>query len=208
MNELNSLTLNEKTYDRFAGNLPKPATAKVGQVLVVAAVDDDGNVTEVDAVDQSSGGGTAGGGDGFRLVVESVANIGGCVSVTVTDYKTHALYNGVRLPKIPEDVLANYPYAWIRNDGANGNYNLVVSKTPWYYSGANLTKGTGDSIPYYSIPISGYLSATDWGSPAQSNTEFGLASNRTVLWSNHDIPDGSATSTNIYFAGSEPVPTT
>lgn len=57
MNVLNSLTLNEKTYDRFAGNLPKPATAAVGQVLVVAAVDDDGNVTEVEAVDHSSGSG-------------------------------------------------------------------------------------------------------------------------------------------------------
>ena len=57
MNELNSLTMNGKTYDSFAGNLPKPATAAVGQVLVVAAVDDGGNVTEVEAVDHSGGGG-------------------------------------------------------------------------------------------------------------------------------------------------------
>lgn len=54
MEKLTTLTMNEKTYGSFAGNLPQPATAAVGQVLVVAAVDDDGNVTEVEAVDQSS----------------------------------------------------------------------------------------------------------------------------------------------------------
>ena len=92
MNELNSLTMNGKTYDSFAGNLPKPAKATVGQVLVVAAVDDDGNVTEVEAVDQPSGGG---GGDDYRKI-ETVVNIGAVVSVTagdyvqpVIEYKTH-----------------------------------------------------------------------------------------------------------------------
>lgn len=78
MNELNSLTMNGKTYDSFAGNLPKPATAKVGQALVVAAVDDDGNVTEVEAVDPSSGGGSVKvatarffeGSDGFKTGIE------------------------------------------------------------------------------------------------------------------------------------------
>lgn len=50
MNKLNSLTLNEKTYDRFAGNLPQPAEAVVGQYIAVSAVDEDGKVTEVEAV--------------------------------------------------------------------------------------------------------------------------------------------------------------
>lgn len=116
-------------------------------------------------------------------------------------------YNGVLLPEIPADVLAEYPYCWIRNDGANSNYNLVFASTPWYYNGANLTKGnTYYSIPYYSIPFSGYENAETWGSAAYSSNEFGLASNRTVLWANHDIPNGSATSTTIYFYGSDPVP--
>ena len=90
MNVLNSLTTNGKTYDSFAGNLPKPATAAVGQVLVVAAVDDDGNVTEVEAVDHSGGGGgpfcvvtVREGGD---CVVETAASITASVSVTSEDY--------------------------------------------------------------------------------------------------------------------------
>lgn len=92
MNKLNSLTLNEKTYDSFEGNLPKPATAKVGQVLVVAAVDDEGNVTEVEAVDPSSGGGgsvplcVVSVKAGSDYTVESAANIGVGVSVTAEDY--------------------------------------------------------------------------------------------------------------------------
>ena len=114
-------------------------------------------------------------------------------------------YNGVLLPELPPYVLAEYPYCWIRNDGANAKYNLVFSKTPWYYIGTNLSKGTSENIPYYSISFSGHENAETWGNAEYSSYEFGLASNRTVLWSNHDIPNGSATATEIYFEGSEPV---
>ena len=115
-------------------------------------------------------------------------------------------YNGVLLPEIPEDVLAQYPYCWIRKDAANAKYNLVVASTPWYYNGTNLTRGnTSVSIPYFSIPISNYENAETWGSAATSSNEFGLAANRTVLWANHDIRNGSATSTTIYFYATEPV---
>ena len=118
-----------------------------------------------------------------------------------------AYYNGVLLPRIPEDVLAQYPYAWIRNDGANGNYNLVFGKQPWYFDPQPaLICGDNSSLPYYSIPISSYSTATEWTNQKDGGgTNFGLASNRTVLWSNHDIPNGSATATDIYFVGSEPV---
>ena len=49
MAKLNSLTVNGNRYDEFAGNLPQPATAAVGQYLTVSAVDEDGKVTEVEA---------------------------------------------------------------------------------------------------------------------------------------------------------------
>ena len=127
-------------------------------------------------------------------------------SVTAVEYipKKYS-YNGVVLPEIPAGMLAQYPYCWIRNDGANSKYNLVFSKTPWYYTGTNLSKGTSENIPYYSISFSGHENAETWGTAEYSSYEFGLASNRTVLWSNHDIPNGSATATEIYFNGSEPV---
>ena len=131
---------------------------------------------------------------------------GGIVEDTTPPPAPKYSYNGVVLPEIPADVLEEYPYCWIRNDGANSKYNLIFAATPWYYNGTNLTKGnTSASIPYYSISFSGYESAETWGTAEYSSYEFGLASNRTVLWSNHDIPNGSATATEIYFEGSEPV---
>lgn len=117
----------------------------------------------------------------------------------------HFYFNGVRLPRIPADVLAEYPYAWIRNDEANGNYNLVFGKQPWYYS-TNLYCGDDTSLPYYSIPISSYSTATEWTFTKDASGNFGIASNRTVLWSNHDIPNGSADATEIYFYGTHAVP--
>lgn len=107
----------------------------------------------------------------------------------------------VKLPPIPMDFLAQYPYAWIRNDGANGNYNLVFGKQPWYFDPSSvLVCGDKSSLPYYSIPIASASTATAWTYTKDAGgTNFGLASNRTVLWSNHDIPNGSADATEIYF---------
>ena len=50
MEKLTTLTMNGKIYDSFAGNLPQPAEAVVGQFITVSAVDEDGKVTEVEAV--------------------------------------------------------------------------------------------------------------------------------------------------------------
>ena len=114
-------------------------------------------------------------------------------------------YNGVVLPEIPADVLASYPYVWIRNDVANSKYDMVFSDTPWFYNGSGLNDSTSGDIPYYSINFTGYENATEWKYADKSHNTFGLSSNRIVLWSNHDIPKGSADATEIYFEGSEPV---
>ena len=132
---------------------------------------------------------------------------GGRLEDTTPPPEPGTYYNGVKLPEIPADVLAEYPYAWIRKDDANGNYNLVFGKQPWYYDAEPvLICGDKSSLPYYSIAISSYLTATEWTNLKDGGgTNFGLAANRTVLWSNHDIPNGSATATEIYFKGSNPV---
>ena len=162
---------------------------------------------------QTGGGGTAGGGDDYRKI-ETVVNIGAAVSVTaegiaqpepeVPENYTHCLYNGVRLPKIPEDVLVAYPYAWIRDNKKTGQYQLVLSATGFYMDSSNnvITDKKIVVNPQYNASGDAWVNA--------NNTTFyiwGIDSNRTVLWSNHDIPNGSATATDIYFAGSDPVPT-
>ena len=130
------------------------------------------------------------------------------VEVTAETYYTHFLYNGVRLPRIPDDVLKNYPYAWIRKDTTNGNYDLVFAAYPWYFNAGMCCSG-GDSVtePWYSVPIATAETATAWTFNKNTTGYFSLNADRTVLWSNHDIPNGSADATEIYFEGSEPVPT-
>jgi hypothetical protein len=116
-----------------------------------------------------------------------------------------AYYNGVLLPRIPEDVLAECPYAWIRNDTQNGKYDLILSTVPFYVESASVITTGGPNSKMYRIAISAAETATEWAYNQDTTAGFGYDSSRTVLWSNHDIPNGSATATDIYFAGSEPV---
>ena len=118
-------------------------------------------------------------------------------------------YNGVLLPEIFADVLAQYPYAWIRKNTTTGYYNLILTALqPYLYTdGTSIAYGSGTSTTCvsYNIAISSAESATEWTYVNKEDTWHGLDSARTVLWSNHDIPNGSATATEIYFEGSEPV---
>ena len=118
-------------------------------------------------------------------------------------------YNGVLLPELPADALAQYPYAWIRKNTTTGYYNLILTALqPYLYTdGTSIAYGSGTSTTcvLYNIAISSAESATEWTYENKNNTWHGLDSARTVLWSNHDIPNGSATATEIYFNGSEPV---
>ena len=118
-------------------------------------------------------------------------------------------YNGVLLPEIPADMLASYPYAWIRKNTTTGYYNLILTALqPYLYTGGtNIAYGSGTSTTcvLYNIAISSAESAMAWTYDHTEDTWHSLDSARTVLWSNHDIPNGSATATDIYFEGSEPV---
>lgn len=144
---------------------------------------------------------------------ETVVSISTGSSVTWEKYYTHFYYNGVRLPVIPEDVLAEYPYAWIRNNTTSGYYDLVLAAYPWYFSitesktGIYCSGGESMQEPWYQISIATAEAATEWTFNKNATGWFSLDSARTVLWSNHDIPNGSADATDIYFEGTDPVPT-
>lgn len=147
------------------------------------------------------------GGDGSPRVIDHVVNIAVDADTTARTYPQPHLYNGVRLPELPFEALANYPYAWIRNNTTSGYYDLVFAAYPWYYN-TNVSCSGGDSVtlPWYQIPIATADTATEWTFSKNTTGNFGADSARTVLWSNHDIPNGSATATDIYFEGTEPVP--
>lgn len=134
-------------------------------------------------------------------------------------------YNGVLLPEIPEDVLAKYPYCWIlvcysaENLAIPTEFRLFASKThPWYTKQDD--NGLGAAYLYQRIFVADtdeygiwLLTDEEWvfrgsftgkgGTIIDLNYSYSPA---TLLWSNHDIPNGSATATEIYFGGSEPVP--
>lgn len=106
------------------------------------------------------------------------------------------LYNGVLFPEIPANVLATHPYAWIHT---NAEF-LYVSKVPWFCSGDTLSFG---SVTAENKRYKLSSSSEEWVHQYTWNDSGSFTA--SVLWSNYDIPNGSATSTDIYFYGSEPV---
>lgn len=113
------------------------------------------------------------------------------------------LYNGVRLPKLPEWDKSKYPYAKIHKF-TGGGYGLRISAEPCV-----LVDG-GAAYPYFTYPNGEYLYS--FYTPGSDNwTELEILTGNGandqlcywLTWANHDIvnPDGS-----VYLPASEPVP--
>lgn len=121
---------------------------------------------------------------------------------------THCYYNGVFLPVIPSEVLANYPYCWIRNNTQTGYYDLFLSSSPWWMTDTITvsTANYAEGIQWYRISI--YNPGDEWefNQSWTENGDFTADLNRPFLWSNHNIPTGSVTGSEIYYTGSSPVP--
>lgn len=120
---------------------------------------------------------------------------------------THFYYNGVRLPAIPEKVLSEYPYAFIRKDNYSGYYDLALSKSVFYHN-TDIHCADGDSAiqKWYQIPITTADSMTAWAFKEDTYGVWVINENRHMVWSNHDIPNGSATATEIYHYSNLAVP--
>lgn len=111
-------------------------------------------------------------------------------------------YNGVLLPEIPADAISEYPYAVIVEDTTTGEYYLTLKQSPSYYSNQYLLEAT---VPRKT----GYLASseeTEWVMSYSDTSVVNVYNPFVLCWSNHDIPNGSATATEIYFSGSDPVP--
>ena len=112
-------------------------------------------------------------------------------------------YNGVLLPELPADVLASYPYAFIGFIASTGKYQILASANPMYFdtTNSNIARQNSNTEPFL------YCLESDeaWTVGTSGNYGWSIDSDRQLIWSNHDIPSGSATATEIYFNGSEPV---
>ena len=104
------------------------------------------------------------------------------------------LYNGVRMPPLPEWDREMYPYAVI-GDVLGKTALLVVQEKPYYSAQTDYIILPGNSILYST-------SLGEWGT-------YGEASDRRfkgglLRWTSHDVI--YADSTEVYFEASEPIP--
>lgn len=112
-------------------------------------------------------------------------------------------YNGVLLPEIPADKFADHPNQMIVK-WPNGNIQLIGSKNGLYFNGSTVAydKSNATLLAYY-------LSEDIWVEDANQSGKYTgwtiISNGVSVLhWSNHNIPSGSASATDIYFRGSQP----
>jgi len=117
-------------------------------------------------------------------------------------------YNGLLLPDPPADVIAQYPYCFLRENLADGYYDLLFSSGPfWRNSAGEIHTAKNANAPHYRIPLSGAATAGSWTFKVMDYW-YGEDAERILLWSNHDILNGSETATDVYFAGTDAVPQT
>ena len=109
-------------------------------------------------------------------------------------------YNGVLLPELPADALAEYPYAVMAVNEEKMQYQLLLSTSKWYFDGTNVNNESSNNEPFFSA----YAEDMAWKEGTAGDYWF-TQETRPLIWSNHDVPNGSATATEIYFNGSEPV---
>lgn len=113
-------------------------------------------------------------------------------------------YNGELLPEIPS-AFENLAYRCILK-WPNGNVQLIGSANGLYFNGnTGIYDISNAKLTAY------YLGGDNWTVDTNQSGKYSgwtvISDGESVLlWSSHDIPNGSATATDIYFEGSEPVP--
>lgn len=140
-----------------------------------------------------------------QMPLEIASIVGGDAGGDAGGY-THALYNGVRLPILPEEAALNYPRALIRKNNDDQRYDLYFSTSAWYYTNT-LTRVKTDAAPHYIVNFADMESATEWVYEKDTSANVNLSDTKTLTWSNRDIDSGSVGSGYTYFRGSDPVPT-
>lgn len=107
-------------------------------------------------------------------------------------------YNGVLLPEIPAEAIAEAPYCWMRHNGTE--VSCFCSSNPNYLKSDGTIEPSAASIFYkydFDAVTNLWKLITRWG--AAIGGWQAIIDGWNLLWSNHDIPDGSADSTSIYF---------
>lgn len=120
---------------------------------------------------------------------------------------TAYLYNGIRLPALPEWDRGAYPYAYIWQSASDQTCYLSCSSVPLVVYGADeyyLPSADGEPMEAYRI-VDG-----SWGfwyetttSTSATNQIANALTKRPLVWANYDI---SREDDTVYLAASDPVP--
>ena len=124
--------------------------------------------------------------------IAGVTSVGGEVQKEPVAY----LYNGVRLPKLPEWDKTAYPYAALGT--SNKGYTLVLERSEITVTSNGLFSG---STMLGNVIFN--LSDAEWVKSANT-----ISVSVTAVWTNTDLfvhVDGNKTDT-VYLTASEPVP--
>lgn len=111
------------------------------------------------------------------------------------------LYNGVRLPGLPEWDRVAYPYAVIVH--GNSIYGLYCSTEPAYCKSGSLINKGGVYAPYLYF---GHYDTKGWVGGNVVNTSDMTFMVDKPIWSNHDMIDVASANGTVGLAASEPVP--
>ena len=110
-------------------------------------------------------------------------------------------YGEELLPQIPQDVISNNPYYWIKK--GSSSYSVMLAPHPWYVSSGSMYTAESCTNYVYKLPIGG----TEWTLSNTYNDTGGFSlMGQMVVFTSHDIPSGSPTASSIWLYGSEPVP--
>ena len=100
------------------------------------------------------------------------------------------LYNGVWLPEIPNELLAQYPYVWIRLNRLSGCYDLIFGTQPYYLSEDRSTitlEDDSQAQPWYRVEIETADEADAWVFNKNTTGTWTMDIDRPVFWTNCDI---------------------
>lgn len=125
------------------------------------------------------------------------------------------LYNGVRLPKLPEWDKTAYPYAVIWHDTGVGSsvaphYMLSFGKAPiTHYTGFFGNEYFRNQVVGWMYAIINYpdtiTNETEWGELLEmERTIEGSTDNITLIWANHDVVREDTS--EVYLSASDPIP--
>ena len=110
-------------------------------------------------------------------------------------------YGEELLPQIPQDVISNNPYYWIKK--GSSSYSVMLAPHPWYVSSGSMYTAESCTNYVYKLPIGGI----EWTLSNTYNDTGGFSlTGQMVIFTSHDIPSGSPTASSIWLYGSEPIP--